>query len=116
MRMPAKSVTKAKAPTFAAVLNRPMGALDHNLNRRAGKAQPKRSFYLAKAAASRYSVEPWLGRLEHIRSQSLAGMRRFWALRTAALWPLAPAPRARRAPARPARPPQSPNPPRTARS
>src|SRR6188768_976674 len=56
MRMPARSVTKAKAPTFAAVVNRPMGALDHNLNRRAGKAQPKRVFCLALATASRYSV------------------------------------------------------------
>src|SRR4051812_5907825 len=44
MRKPARSVTKAKAPTFAAVVNRPMGALDHNLNRRAGKAPPQPPF------------------------------------------------------------------------
>src|SRR6478609_641021 len=55
MRMPARSVTKAKAPTFAAVLNRPMGALDHNLNRRAGEATTERRFCLAMLGASRYS-------------------------------------------------------------
>jgi hypothetical protein len=37
-----------------------MGALDHNLNRRAGKAQPMGRFYLAMPAASRYSVEAWI--------------------------------------------------------
>jgi hypothetical protein len=34
-----------------------MGALDHNLNRGAGKAQPGRRFYLAMQSTSRYSVE-----------------------------------------------------------
>src|SRR6187402_1544525 len=62
MRMPAKSVTKAKAPTFAAVLNRPMGALDHNLNRRAGKAQP--SLLLSRHARH----EPLLGRAASVGS------------------------------------------------
>src|SRR5687767_2980796 len=53
--MPARSVTKAKAPTFAAVVNRPMGALDHNLNRGAGKAQPPHRFSLALRDMSRYA-------------------------------------------------------------
>src|SRR6478736_7098038 len=87
--MPARSVMKAKAPTFAAVVNRPMGALDHNLNRRAGKAQRQHRFL------SRYEGrepllggELWLVRLARTQERRwLSSLTDVWArLRCAARW------------------------------